>query len=122
MRISDWSSDVCSSDLFEAGGLSGFYHMHEDAEGVQRKLDDVFGTPFGGTFFRGWNDEVIEMAGARHRIEFQPGTRILNRATVTVIDVHGRTWIPELEAAAPPWVIQTMGSTPGSCTDGGSFH
>src|SRR3546814_2043038 len=80
MRISDWSSDVCSSDL------------------------------------------VIEMAGARHRIEFQPGTRILKRATVTVIDVHGRTWIQELEAAAPPWVIQTMGYTPGSWKDGGSFH
>jgi len=108
--------------VFDADGLSGFYHMHEDAEGVQRKLDDVFGTPFGGTFSRGWDTETIELAGANHRIEFQPGTRIMKRATVTLTDVQGRTWIQELEAAAPPWVIQTMGYTPGSWKDGGSFH
>jgi hypothetical protein len=96
--------------------------MHEDAEGVQRKLDDVFGTPFGGNFSRGWGTEPIELAGASHRIEFQPGTRMLKSAVVTLTDVHGRIWTQEIEAAAPPWVIQTMGYTPGSWKDGGSFH
>jgi len=108
--------------VFKSGNLSGFYHMHEDAEGVQRKLDDVFGTPFGGTLVLGWNDEVVELAGASHRIEFQPGTRILKRATVTLTDTQGREWLQKIEAAAPPWLPQTMGYTPGSWKDGGTFH
>lgn len=108
--------------VFKAGALSGFYHMHEDAEGVQRKLDDVFGTPFDGKFCLGWDDAEIPMASARHHIEFEPGTRIMKRAKVTLVDHQGREWVQELEAAAPPWVIQTMGYTPGSWKDGGTFH
>src|SRR3546814_8174413 len=27
MRISDWSSDVCSSDLFRHGGIAGLQHL-----------------------------------------------------------------------------------------------
>src|SRR3546814_9592001 len=34
MRISDWSSDVCSSDLFEAGALRG------DVDGAMARLPD----------------------------------------------------------------------------------
>jgi len=108
--------------VYKAENLSGFYHMHEDENGVQRKLDDVFGTPFGGTFFIGWNEKVIQLTAAKHKIEFVPGTRMFKSATVTLTDEHGGTWIQELESAAPPWVIQTMGYTPGSWKDGGSFH
>lgn len=107
---------------FRCGELSGFYHMHEDRHGVQRKLDDVFGTPFGGTFFVGWNDRTIPLTGARHEIEFVPGTRMMQRATVHLTDADGGKWTQEIESACPPWVIQTMGYTPGSWKDGGSFH
>ncbi|WP_220636590.1 hypothetical protein [Georgfuchsia toluolica] len=108
--------------VFKSGDYSGFYHMHEDAEGMQRKLDDVFGTPFGGRIYKGWADEVIEMAGASHAIEFEPGTRIMRCAVVTLKDSHGREWRQEMEAAAPPWVPQTIGYTPGSWKDGGTVH
>src|SRR3546814_17509017 len=47
MRISDWSSDVCSSDLFTVtgglpffGGAGNNYSMHAIAETVQRLRDD----------------------------------------------------------------------------------
>src|SRR3546814_6249288 len=33
MRISDWSSDVCSSDLFRAAGLDGSLYQGFRAEG-----------------------------------------------------------------------------------------
>ena len=101
---------------------SGFYHLHEDAEGVQRKLDDVFGTPFGGRLTRGWSDEIVELKAGSHKLEFEPGTRILKRAVITLADTQGREWRQELEVASPPWVPQTMGYTPGSWKDGGSFH
>ena len=107
---------------FQSNGLSGHYHMHEDENGVQRKLDDVFGTPFGGAFHTGWDDEPIELASARHEIEFEPGTRMLKRAKVYSKDKQGRDWLQQVEAACPPWLIQTMGYTPGSWKDGGSFH
>lgn len=107
---------------FRCGELSGFYHMHEDKHGVQRKLDDVFGTPFGGTFFIGWHEKVIELASSRHEITFVPGTRMLERATVYLTDENGQEWKQEIVSSCPPWVIQTMGYTPGSWKDGGSFH
>jgi hypothetical protein len=108
--------------VFKTGPWSGFYHLHEDAQGLQRKLDDVFGTPFAGRLNRGWSEEVVELQAARHALEFEPGTRILRRARVTLSDVQGREWIQELLVAAPPWVPQTMGYTPGSWKDGGTFH
>jgi hypothetical protein len=108
--------------VFKGGELSGFYHMHEDQEGVQRKLDDVFGTPFGGGFSFGKDERTVQLTAGRQHIEFEPGTRILRRARVTLTDSDGGVWLQELEAAAPPWVIQTMGYTPGSWKDGGSFH
>src|SRR3546814_17257856 len=39
MRISDWSSDVCSSDLFDAVGLAAFLIV----ELVEPFLADAFG-------------------------------------------------------------------------------
>src|SRR3546814_9791069 len=40
MRISDWSSDVCSSDLVDDGGAKSADHAANavDAEGVQRVI------------------------------------------------------------------------------------
>jgi hypothetical protein len=108
--------------VFNCGEWSGFYHLHEDADGVQRKFNDVFGTPFAGRLCRGWADEEVELTAGRHEIEFEPGTRILKRATLHLTDETGRAWRQVFEAASPPWVIQTMGYTPGSWKDGGSFH
>jgi hypothetical protein len=108
--------------VFRCGDLSGFYHMHEDRAGVQRKLDDVFGTPFGGALVLGWNDRTYHLTGGRHELTFREGTRILTGARVVLTDSDGGEWVQEMTVAAPPWVIQTMGYTPGSWKDGGSFH
>ncbi|WP_068071709.1 hypothetical protein [Novosphingobium lentum] len=108
--------------VFRTGEISGFYHFHETADGEQVKMNDVFGTPFEGRLFRGWADEEIELASGHHELRFQPGTRILAGATIHLTDTQGRPWRQEITAAAPPWVVQTMGYTAGSWTDGGTFH
>src|SRR3546814_17196962 len=42
MRISDWSSDVCSSDLFSVMGLSVFFHAsHVDHLGFTLLFDEL---------------------------------------------------------------------------------
>jgi hypothetical protein len=107
---------------FRTEPYSGFFHVHETADGVQTKMNDVFGTPFGGRIFKGWNDEDIELVAGRHEMEFVPGTRMLKKANFTLQDAQGRTWRQVFEVASPPWVVQTMGATPGSWKDGGTFH
>ncbi|GLR65462.1 hypothetical protein GCM10010909_01400 [Acidocella aquatica] len=106
---------------FRTDPYSGFFHLHEDANGTQAKFNDVFGTPFGGSIHRGWDHPPIALASGRHEIEFQPGTRILKRATLSLTDIQGGAWKQIFEAAAPPWVVQTMGYHPGSWKDGGTF-
>jgi len=107
---------------FRTEPYSGFFHLHETADGVQCKMNDVFGTPFGGMLFRGWGDETIELVTGKHEMEFQPGTRILKKALITLRDRQERIWRQEFEVASPPWVVQTMGAMPGSWKDGGTFH
>src|SRR3546814_4934864 len=47
MRISDWSSDVCSSDLERAAGVDAAHHAedqgdrHDEADGPARQGDGV---------------------------------------------------------------------------------
>src|SRR3546814_13536667 len=43
MRISDWSSDVCSSDLAAAHGLAGFLHQLDHFLQRQRRRFAVLG-------------------------------------------------------------------------------
>ena len=105
---------------FRTDPISGFFHLHEDADGHQAKFNDVFGTPFGGALFNGWS-EPIELVAGRHEIELQPGTRMLKKAVLHLTDSQGREWRQIFEAVAPPWVAQTMGYHPGSWTDGGTF-
>ncbi|MFA5524984.1 MAG: hypothetical protein WDA24_11555 [Tissierellales bacterium] len=107
---------------FRTEHYSGFFHVHETAEGVQCKMNDVFGTPFGGMIFKGWDEESIELVAGEHEMEFQPGTRILKKAVFTLTDKQGRIWRQEFDVASPPWVVQTMGAHPGSWKDGGTFH
>lgn len=106
---------------FRSDPFSGFFHMHETADGVQCKMNDVFGTPFGGTLFQGWEGEPIELASGRHEISFHPGTRIMNEAMVYLKDRADRDWRVHFEAIGMPWVVQTMGYHPGSWKDGGTF-
>ncbi|WP_340316249.1 hypothetical protein [Rhizorhabdus argentea] len=105
---------------FRSDPYSGFFHLHEDAEGRQAKFNDVFGTPFGGKLFKGW-DEAIELVAGRHEMEFDEGSRLLKKATIHLTDDQGREWKQVYETAAPPWVVQTMGYHPGSWKDGGTF-
>lgn len=105
---------------FRTDPFSGFFHLHEDVDGRQAVFNDVFGTPFGGRLFQGW-DKAIELTAGRHEIEFQTNTRMLKRATLYLTDASGGAWRQEFEVKAPPWVVQTMGYHPGSWKDGGTF-
>lgn len=106
---------------FRTEPFSGFYHVHETAEGVQCKMNDVFGTPFGGRIFRGWGEQDIELIAGRHEMEFNPGTRILKKATFFLRDIEGREWRQVFDIETPPWIVQPMGAFPGSWKDGGTF-
>jgi hypothetical protein len=108
--------------LFEAGDWSGFYHLHESPEGKQVKMNDVFGTPFEGMLFNGWNGPTVKLAAASHELKFLPDTRIFNSGAIHLKDDQGRAWRQNFEVASPPWVVQTMGYTPGSWKDGGTMH
>lgn len=107
---------------FRTEPYSGFYHLHETADGEQCQMNDVFGSPFGGRLVRGWDSEVIDLASGRQSIEFEPGTRIMRRATLTLEDSDGREWEQSFDVASPPWIPQTLGYHPGSWKDGGTFH
>jgi hypothetical protein len=107
--------------VFRTDPFSGFFHLHETADGVQCKMNDVFGTPFGGHIFKGWEGAPIELAGGRHELTFKPGTGIMESATITLQDHAGGEWKLLFEVAAPPWIVQTMGYHPGSWKDGGTF-
>lgn len=106
---------------FRTEAYSGFYHVHETAEGVQCKMNDVFGTPFGGRVYRGWGEEDIELVSGRHEMEFNPGTRIMKKATFFLKDAQGRDWKQVFDIETPPWIVQPMGAFPGSWKDGGTF-
>lgn len=107
---------------FRTEPFSGFFHLHETAEGVQCKMNDVFGTPFGGRIFKGWGEENIELVSGSHKCTFEPGTRILRQADFALTDVQGRDWRIVFDVASPPWITQPMGAYPGGWTDGGTFH
>ncbi|MDB5702398.1 MAG: hypothetical protein JWL66_2597 [Sphingomonadales bacterium] len=107
--------------VFKSGEISGFYHLHETAEGVQVKMNDVFGTPFGGRLFRDWGEEDIELVAGVHETVLEPGTRMLKGTNVTLTDTLGRVWRQEIRVVSPPWVPMTMGYHPGSWKDGGTF-
>jgi hypothetical protein len=107
--------------VFHSAPFSGFYHMHEDAHGRQVKMNDCFGVPFGGRLFEGWDEKPIELTAGRHEIEFEANGRIMKRARLFLTDSEGREWRQEIEVPTPPWVVTTMGYTPGSWKDGGTF-
>lgn len=107
---------------FRAGPVSGFFHLHEDEDGHQGQLDDPFGAPFGGVFSIAGRDGVLHLAGGSHRITYREGTRIATHAILDLTDEDGGAWQLELTPVAPPWFPATLGYTPGSWKDGGTFH
>src|SRR3546814_2264589 len=68
MRISDWSSDVCSSDLIAAGS------QHQQRLAVQRRAAEqvrhhvVIGRAAGGEDHRSWGEQEIGRASCRARV------------------------------------------------------
>ncbi|MDX6235094.1 MAG: hypothetical protein QOH68_4261 [Nocardioidaceae bacterium] len=108
--------------LFGSGDLSGFYAVHETADGRQVPMNDTFGTPFEGRLSVGWDDETYELVAGRHEIELVPGTRLLARAKITLTDQHGDEWVQYVEPACLPWVTSTIGYQAGSWKDGGSMR
>lgn len=106
---------------FRTEPFSGFFHVHETAEGVQCKMNDVFGTPFGGRIFQGWGDDDIELVSGSHEMTFNPGTRVLKQAIFSLTDVRGGSWKLIFDIETPPWIVQPMGAMPGSWKDGGTF-
>src|SRR3546814_12841258 len=84
MRISDWSSDVCSSDLFTSVARS--YDLMNDAMsgGMHRLWKDRFVRrvkPRAG-------EQILDMAGGTGDIAFRLAR---SGAAVTVADIHPAT-------------------------------
>jgi hypothetical protein len=47
--------------VFKFGDWSGFYHIQESETGAQVRMNDVFGAPFEGTLFHGWDDVPVKL-------------------------------------------------------------
>lgn len=110
------------SVFFATDKRSGHFHLHEDEQGRQIEMNDAFGIPFEGAFDTGWDKPRLNLAGARHKLKFAPGTRSVTSGTLEIDDAAGRTWQMEFEVTAPPYVIIPIGYHVGSWRDGGNIH
>src|SRR3546814_1904742 len=76
MRISDWSSDVCSSDLFEFGGSAsisyGTFDRKEGVFDVTGPLSDTVAVRFTGV-----------LRDSDSRMDYTPNDRQLAQASIT---------------------------------------
>src|SRR3546814_1131267 len=77
MRISDWSSDVCSSDLFTK-------HAGEKLEGLVAKIEPRFNSKFGHFCRRGRTD-AVEAADVEFGHDFRSPPRSNDRLTVGLV-------------------------------------
>jgi len=109
--------------LFRTPEFSGFLDYHETAEGKPCPGGDVFSGPFNGHIHKGWKaEEPIVLESVTRDFRYRKGTRVLDAATLTIIDRQGGRWILHFDIAALPWLPMTFGYTPGSWKDGGTFH
>ncbi len=108
--------------IFRSEPYSGFYHLHEDADGVQRDFSDVFGTALGGSIAAGWTGHRVGIARAEHAAVYQPGTRVLRSVVMSLVDTEGGHWRQEFTASGAPWMGKTSGYYPGGWKDGGNVH
>tara|TARA_B100001964_G_scaffold159797_1_gene175456 strand:+ start:1208 stop:2383 length:1176 start_codon:yes stop_codon:yes gene_type:complete len=107
--------------IFSTPEISGFFGLHEDADGRQLVMNDMFGTPFEGLLARSPDDEGIGLVSAEHKLEFHGKTKVMQKGKVVLIDANGDHWQLEIEAAGKPWWPHTIGYAAGSWKDGGSM-
>lgn len=109
---------------FQSPELCGFHAFHEDAEGNQDGLNDVFGTPFEGAVDFGIDSgrPRIRFVRGAHRLRFVPGTRMLSGGTIDLEDELGRSWRQEFDVVCPPWATFPIGYYAGTWRDGGNIH
>src|SRR3546814_6283188 len=100
MRISDWSSDVCSSDLHGDERGDAEHHGHKADRGDEE--DEAFALPAGDKVALGDHPFI---AGQDHRISasessFPRRRESMNTASyeygnpASIISGHRRSWIP----------------------------
>jgi len=107
---------------FQTPDYSGFYHFHENERGEQQRLNDVFGTPFEGAVDSGFDGERLAFVRGTHQLEFFPGTRVIERGEIDLVDAHGREWHQTLTTASMPWTTFPIGYYLGTWRDGGNIH
>lgn len=107
--------------VFSSPGVSGFYGFHEDEQGHQLGLNDVFGTPFEGALARSVEGPPIRLVDVKHHATFVAGTTTLRDATLELTDEVGGVWVQTLESVGTPWWPHTIGYGAGSWSDGGSM-
>lgn len=107
---------------FQSQSLSGFYHLHEDEQGGQAELNDVFGTPFEGAIDLGGDQGRLRLLRGRHDLQFVPGTRVLAGGTLELEDEHGDAWRQRIEVPCQPWATFPIGYYRGTWKDGGNIH
>src|SRR3546814_1513557 len=87
MRISDWSSDVCSSDLLLAGELRG-----ERGDPARLLLEEhrmhLGGVELGAA--RGLGDGIVQIAEAVDQLELARGAAVPHAALRDLVDTLGR--------------------------------
>src|SRR3546814_12515803 len=97
MRISDWSSDVCSSDLAAPlvvvgeVGLDGLRHPRREAVLVARAVLPALGA--GPVVGHQHHDRVVELPGLLQRFEEPPDPRVgvSAEARVHLLVAHAHT-------------------------------
>src|SRR3546814_9878115 len=82
MRISDWSSDVCSSDL------TAFLDVARGPEETRRRLKRIGVDAAGQNLARRGNDGVVGAAEARDRIEQDDDILLVLDETLGLFDHH----------------------------------
>jgi hypothetical protein len=110
---------------FKTSTHTGFYHFHEDEDGNQLHMNDVFGTPFDGAIDHGWEKPRLRLVSGTHELEFLGDSRSLKSGTILLTDENGGRWQHDIEVAGYPWTPLTIGYHAGSWKDGGamsSYH
>lgn len=107
---------------FQAGAISGFLEHNEFPDGTPCETGDVASGAFNGEVCWGWSGKRVTLGQLKHKFRYRPGTRVLEGATLNVVDTADGQWVFEFDIKALPFVPHTFGYFPGSWKDGGTFH
>lgn len=91
---------------FSNGRQAGGVQIIEDGEGKRLYTDGEV---------RNIGHEALTVVGARHKVEFKPGTRVFENADVDLDLANGETWKLKAKSIGRPWAFC------GGGTDGGFF-